>query len=400
MRRPTLSAAAVIIAGRTTTRFGADRFLSNGVLLRLGAIAYALYLVHWPVLITWLTVTNRTSVGPYAGTAVIALSVALAFALTYLVENPVRRSRWISASTRRGVAAILASVALVAVPLTAWTAAETARAATIEASSENPGAAVLLPGGSGPGGSYDVIVPLATALDEEWVALDGPCTGTRKPVAGSSPGCSEKPAASATQGTLVVVGDSHAQQWMGAVLPLAEERGLDVVALLKAGCSFAADESPVPGVEGCQEWRDDALAHIRRLDPAIIVAMGTKTVPDASEERLLAGIEATLEDLSTTGAQILLIRDNPRFAIDMFDCVEDLGPEAAECTRTADAVLADRNPAAGLEGGDVRVADLTPYLCPDGVCLPVIGGVVVYLDDNHLTATYARTLAPALARLL
>ena len=28
----------------------------------------------------------------------------------------------------------------------------------------------------------------------------------------------------------------------------------------------------------------------------------------------------------------------------------------------------------------------------------VIGGVVVYLDDNHLTWSYARTLAPALVQ--
>lgn len=32
------------------------------------------------------------------------------------------------------------------------------------------------------------------------------------------------------------------------------------------------------------------------------------------------------------------------------------------------------------------------------MCPAVIGGVVVYLDDNHLTWSYARTLAPALVQ--
>ncbi len=30
------------------------------------------------------------------------------------------------------------------------------------------------------------------------------------------------------------------------------------------------------------------------------------------------------------------------------------------------------------------------------LCLPVIGGTMVYRDHSHLTATYSRTLAPYL----
>ena len=33
-------------------------------------------------------------------------------------------------------------------------------------------------------------------------------------------------------------------------------------------------------------------------------------------------------------------------------------------------------------------------LCHDGRCETVIGGAVLYLDNNHLTPTFARTLAP------
>jgi hypothetical protein len=45
----------------------------------------------------------------------------------------------------------------------------------------------------------------------------------------------------------------------------------------------------------------------------------------------------------------------------------------------------------------VRIVDFTDELCSGSVCPPVIGGQVVYRDNNHLTASFARTLAPAFA---
>jgi hypothetical protein len=46
------------------------------------------------------------------------------------------------------------------------------------------------------------------------------------------------------------------------------------------------------------------------------------------------------------------------------------------------------------------VADLTDFYCDETRCPVVIGGVNVYFDNNHLTVTYAKTLAPYLRREL
>jgi hypothetical protein len=52
----------------------------------------------------------------------------------------------------------------------------------------------------------------------------------------------------------------------------------------------------------------------------------------------------------------------------------------------------------------VTAIDTTPYFCDRTFCHALIGGVVVYFDEHHLTATYAVTLAravgPQLAGLL
>lgn len=42
--------------------------------------------------------------------------------------------------------------------------------------------------------------------------------------------------------------------------------------------------------------------------------------------------------------------------------------------------------------------DLTDQYCKDGTCFAVAGNVLVYLDDNHLTLDYTRTMAPALGQ--
>jgi hypothetical protein len=57
-----------------------------------------------------------------------------------------------------------------------------------------------------------------------------------------------------------------------------------------------------------------------------------------------------------------------------------------------------RPAAAAMKGA--HLIDLTSYYCNDTNCPAVIGHVVVYRDQDHLTATYARTLAPYLGRAL
>jgi hypothetical protein len=39
----------------------------------------------------------------------------------------------------------------------------------------------------------------------------------------------------------------------------------------------------------------------------------------------------------------------------------------------------------------VTAIDTTPYFCDRTFCHALIGGVVVYFDEHHLTATYAVT---------
>src|SRR5699024_12095375 len=91
------------------------------------------------------------------------------------------------------------------------------------------------------------------------------------------------------------------------------------------------------------------------------------------------------------------VRDAPRWEEDQYQCAEaviDDGGTPAEADDACGAEVGDKlapeNPAAPLgepEAPDAAVTllDLTPQICPDGRCPPVLGDVFAYMADNHLT---------------
>ena len=48
----------------------------------------------------------------------------------------------------------------------------------------------------------------------------------------------------------------------------------------------------------------------------------------------------------------------------------------------------------------MRQMSFDNIFCPNGTCSGVIGNVVVYRDEHHLTTAFARSLAPILEQKL
>ena len=96
-----------------------------------------------------------------------------------------------------------------------------------------------------------------------------------------------------------------------------------------------------------------------------------------------------------------VIRDTPASASDVPSCVsealEDLPacafPRVRDADREFDARAARADPGA-------RLIDLNDEICPNDLCRAVIGDALVYRDKSHLSATFSRTLAPAIERRL
>ena len=391
---PTVAAAAVIVAGTSYHPWAVGNALAHPVLRSLGRDAYALYLVHWPLLITWRVVTGRLVPSWYEGAVVVAASLVLARVLTTLVERPVRDLSWARAAPGREVATVLVAAALVVAPLAAWQRAETVRAqsALAGASLNNPGARALLPGYKEQGEPGAPAIPAATDLGSQWVSLSELCDGALEPDARElAKRCgqlvSEQPGAP----TVVAVGDSHSEQYLGALIPIAEREGWTLVYVLRGGCSFGLGDHP------CSDWNEQVLEYVEKVGPDAIFTVVTAAQPDGTGEHVVEGLQEAVDELRASDIDVIGVRDNPRFSFDVFACAESYGPDSAECRRDLRDVSAPVSPAASLELSDGSVlVDLLDVVCPGGVCGPVVGNVHVFLDDNHLSWDYAKTLEPFL----
>lgn len=397
---PVLSTAAILIAGAgESTRGGPAALLSSKPLRFFSGDAYALYLIHWPVLITWLVVTGEDRVSLLHGAAIIAISMLLARLLSWGVEHPLQRAAWFDARAWRSAMVIVLCIAFVGGPLAYWQNAEEQRAQQIMAAAEEagyPGAAAVDSPLTIADSSLPVI-PVATELDAEWQSVGEFCTGRFAPESEViAPSCNQSPAAETADRTVVVLGDSHAQQLGVPMEAYAEEHGIGVVTLLKGGCTIGPGEQD-RGPDNpytCAEWLPEAIDYTIALKPTAVYVVATRASV-GEPERLLDGAEETIDKLLDAGITVIAVRDNPRFADDMYACVDAGG----ECTVPQSDVLAVTDPAVVLDER-VIIVDYTPWLCPQEQCRGEIGNIAVYIDDNHVSHTYARTLTPMLAAML
>jgi hypothetical protein len=210
--------------------------------------------------------------------------------------------------------------------------------------------------------------------------------------------------------TIVLVGDSHAAQFAAPLRVLAQSEGWRVLVYTKASCPFAIVDVARSGKRypSCRAWNTALQERLASMDaPALVVTSssayqvldGDQLLSSAqSSERLVAGFRKAWQPLLDRRVPVLSINDTPIPNIDVPECVAAHPDRLTECSvdrKSALRVTENVTAAEGLPGA--HHADLNDAICPGDRCAAVIGGVLVYRDTNHVTATYAASLAPRLA---
>jgi hypothetical protein len=86
--------------------------------------------------------------------------------------------------------------------------------------------------------------------------------------------------------------------------------------------------------------------------------------------------------------------------MDVPDCLSRHLRRAVACTQplaaavNAHGVRAERQ--AVLRSGG-RYVDVTPWVCTRSTCAVVVGNLLAYRDDNHLSTSYSTWLSPLVA---
>lgn len=415
---PVLGTAAVIIAGNSHATLWHAKVTALRPVQWVGGISYSLYLWHWP-----LIVTAPFVIGGEASTlskiAVLALALVLAAVTKRFVEDRGQTWGYWRHSTRRAVVLMLAGMLAVAVLVAGVLTWHQARAdadkppvEVVASSCEGPLA--LAPGAdcADPFGAADYAV-MTTA--NEYFYTPPEC-GDFLPILSygdmhTTLECDFSGGAK-DPSRVWLIGDSHAQQWQGAVFDIARERGWVVTTSYYGGCPVAdVDFTGFRSTWGasdaaqCREWSRDLAAAVDEQRPDVVItAMASRLqlVDDGSGrsqvDQMAEGLRDYWERWSDEGVKVLALADPPfNGEVRSPDCVLLNAEAPLECARSTElaqpvdpvVVAADE-----IDAPSVDVLDLTDRFCDAVSCYAVVGGLPVYYDADHLNLEYTRLLAP------
>ncbi|MGY1804690.1 acyltransferase family protein [Blastococcus sp. SYSU D00922] len=418
---PVLGSALVILSGAPSPSGAAagraQRLLGSPVPRYVGDISYSLYLWHWPVIVFWIAHVGRPPTKVECAVLLVVL-LALAHLSTRYVEEPFRRPRPARGARRSGSrsssGALRLAVALTTVAVIAgagpwlYVQQRTAALGGQLLDARHPGGAAPLPGELPPDAGVPVIPdPVVAAQDIPFVNGNGCAAFDPRSMGPDS--CVFADVGSPL--TVVLAGDSHAGQFSTPLLAVAERQGWRLQTMVRNGCPFTAAPILIGGEADwdCAAANQVAVQRLLEKRPQVVVttAMRPAGYESAlgwswnSEEDLVAGYRTLWAPLLEAGVRVVVVRDTPTPDYVGPECVERNGPTSAACSMTRAEVEQQSDPlleAAGQVDG-VHVIDLTDHLCNARICPGVVGNVLVY-RDNHLTDTFALSLAPALEQLL
>jgi hypothetical protein len=212
-----------------------------------------------------------------------------------------------------------------------------------------------------------------------------------------------------------LVGDSHAQQWQGAIFDIARERGWIVTTSYLGGCPVAdvafvgfRGEWGAAEVDRCERWSHDLATTVIAQQPDLVItAMASRQqlVDDGSDtpasRQMSRGLLAYWNEWADAGIRVLALADPPyNGEVRDVDCVLLNPSDPRQCARPrGEAQPPDPVIAAGSSARSdaIGVLDLTDRFCDANRCYAVVGGIPVYYDADHLNLEYVRMLAPEIA---
>ena len=408
---PVIATLAVIWAGDPGSALAPNRVMGTRPVQFLGGISYSVYLWHWPIIVFGTIVFTELEVA--SKFAIIIVSIVLAWLTTNLIENPARdwkvlvgrRPRWTALAMVAAMAVVVVPTALVSQSMDARATAETTRAATVAATAGDcfGASALALPDGACDGIEHETLTPLPSFAveDEAEIYTNGCYSDLVTPAVNT---CIVGDPASET--TVALIGDSHAASWYPAMKALAEKNAWALAPYMKSSCPMSAatkqdDEADVE--RSCSTWNDSLADELASTEPHDVVVLAHSALGDkyGSDAATITGFRDAWAPLVERGTQVVVIRDIPEMTAGTNRCIAETSGEAGSCDRPErEAVHNDLLVEAAKDQPGVVVVDMNDFFCEDGMCTPVVGGVVGYRDSHHLTATYATTLAPYLGERL
>jgi len=422
-------ATAFLLRGGNASLWAPDALLRLAPLQWLGSRSYSAYLWHWPVIIIAAAALDK-KLSVFEGLVCLMMSLALSEFSYRCVENPVRRNHNIM-----GIRALVLSVSLIAVvsgsavlaqnnqPALDGGVAATAPTLITESSTtvdsnvstttipvepelpnQSPPVEAIVQAMSATGLPSNITPSLQGAISDMPTIYSNNChasfsaTRPKKCVYGDM-----------TSSTVIgLYGDSHAAQWFPAFEKLAIKRNWKFISYTKRGCP-PADIPTYSKVLGkvykeCAPWRENVLQQM--------VTDGVQTVFIAQFDRLLSastrvpmwqkewrvGLQSTIDQLTAKGITPVLMEDTPYPGQDVPTCLSRHYTNVQLCNPIISSAFREdmHQMLEDFDAADTHVLWTRQWFCTDVGCPTVVGNILVYRDDNHMSVTFASFIAPLL----
>ena len=205
---------------------------------------------------------------------------------------------------------------------------------------------------------------------------------------------------------IVLFGDSHAAQWFPALQEISLRNHWRLEVLTKKGCPTAdipiAD--PARGPE-CGPWRTSVLARLADEHPDLVIMSAYRytttgaAIGSNPDEVWRNGMQSTLDRFRPLAANVLVLGDTPTPLNDVPGCVASHLRRVADCMNPRSAAIkparlgVEVDVAAAHDAAFVATGD---WLCTSSECPVVIGNLLVYRDNSHITTAASMWLVPYL----
>jgi len=211
----------------------------------------------------------------------------------------------------------------------------------------------------------------------------------------------------ATGETVAVLGDSHAAHWRAAMDYVGKQQGWHVLEFARPHCpfSFAVPASTEAGAADCVPYNQRLIAWLQ-ANPGVtkVFVSNNARLPMAVRgiDYRLDGDSKALAALPASVQQVYVLRDPPTDRATSHACVEKAMARRQTFTRCAvprkRALVRDPTLESAMRAARGVPIDLTRFFCSTSLCFPVVGGVLVHKDQDHLTQDFSATLGPYILR--
>jgi peptidoglycan/LPS O-acetylase OafA/YrhL len=399
-----------------------NRLLATAPFVSLGAMAYSLYLWHWPLLIFWLAYSGNAHATFLDGAIVLLISGVLAWLTTKYIEEPLRlratstpkpavviplRTRLRRPTIVLGSVVTLLGVALTATSFT-WREhmiiqRSNGKELSGLSSRDYPGARALVNNARVP--KLPMRPTVLEAKDDIPMSTTDGCISDFGNIDVINCTYGDE---SATR-TIALAGGSHAEHWITALDLLGRMHGFKVITYLKMGCPLTTEEVPLVMGDNrpypkCHEWNQRAMSKLIADHPDYVFTTSTRPWNIKDGDVMPGTYIGIWQQFSDAGIPVLAMRDTPwlvRNGKPYFpsDCLAS-GGDAISCGIKRAKVLSDQNPTLDFVSRFplLKPLDMTEALCREENCRAVEGNVLIYHDSHHISTTYMRTMTNELGR--